>query len=180
MTNIFQYHLFSDRLIPEDVIEGHQGTPVDHGWRRFGTGCLNIWNKPWAFWIVHNFFRFFCKRRSKELFLVFSFILPVDILFVFCCCKIAVLTQPILRRSWSVIPMYCFHDKIPPPRSTVDWIKKSSPALEITPSACQQLSNALAWLALACINTRPVIHLCAIDHRLSTWACDICDGAVTR
>ena len=38
----------------------------------------------------------------------------------------------------------------------------------------------LAWLALACINTRPVIHLCAIDHRLSTWACDICDGAVTR
>ena len=88
--------------------------------------------------------------------------------FVFFCCKIAVLTQPIFRRSWSVSPTYCFDDKIPPPRSTVDWIKKSSPALEITPSACQQLSNALAWLALACINTRPVIHLCAIDHRLST------------
>ena len=39
--------LFSDSLILQDVIEGHQETAVNHDWHRFGTSCLYVWNKIW-------------------------------------------------------------------------------------------------------------------------------------
>ena len=36
--------LFSDSLILQDVIEGHQETAVNHDWHKFNTSCLYVWN----------------------------------------------------------------------------------------------------------------------------------------